>query len=129
MKLTVWLPTETFFEEEVTRIKAEAEDGWFGLLPKHIDFVTALVPGILSYRAQGKPEEFLAIDQGILVKCGPDVLVCTRSAVRAATLEELETRVETDFRRREESEREAHAAEARFEADLVRHLMESQKNA
>jgi F-type H+-transporting ATPase subunit epsilon len=129
MKLTVWLPTEIFLEEEVIRVKAEAEDGWFGLLPKHIDFVTALVPGILTYQAQGKAEEFLAIDQGILVKCGPEVLVSTRSAVRGASLDELEKSVETVFRRREESENQAQASEAKLEADLVRHLMESRKNA
>jgi F-type H+-transporting ATPase subunit epsilon len=129
MKLTVWLPTEIFLEEEVIRVKAEAEDGWFGLLPKHIDFVTALVPGILTYQAQGNAEEFLAIDQGILVKCGPEVLVSTRSAVRGASLDELEKSVETVFRRREESENQAQASEAKLEADLVRHLMESRKNA
>jgi F-type H+-transporting ATPase subunit epsilon len=112
MKLTVWLPTETFLEEEVARIKAEAVDGWFGLLPRHIDFVTALVPGILTYQAEGNAEQFLAIDQGILVKCGPEVLVSTRNAVRGSSLEELEKSVETVFRQHEESEKQARAPEA-----------------
>ena len=64
------------------RIKAEAENGWFGLLPKHIDFVTALVPGVMTFQPGGRPEEYLAIDHGILVKCGPEVSVSTRNAVR-----------------------------------------------
>jgi F-type H+-transporting ATPase subunit epsilon len=75
MKLTVWLPSEILFEEQVERIKAEAENGWFGLLPRHIDFVTALVPGVMTFQPAGKPEEYLAIDHGILVKCGADVSV------------------------------------------------------
>ncbi len=50
MKLTVRLPAQILFEEEVSRIRAEAENGWFGLLPKHIDFVTALVPGVLTFQ-------------------------------------------------------------------------------
>lgn len=129
MKLTVWLPTEIFLEEEVTRVKAEAEDGWFGLLPRHVDFVTALVPGVLTYQAPGKAEQFLAIDQGILVKCGPQVSVSTRNAVRGSNLKDLEKAVKIEFRLREEGEREAHASEAKLEADLVRHLMESEKNA
>ena len=56
MKLTVWLPTEVLLDEEVTRISAEAQNGWFGLLPKHVDFVTALVPGVLTFEPCGKPE-------------------------------------------------------------------------
>ncbi len=128
MKLTVRLPTEVLLEEEVTRIKAEAENGWFGLLPKHIDFVTALVPGILIFQAQGKPEEFLAVDHGILVKCGADVSVSTRNAVRGTNVEQLRKDVETGFRERAELEKKARAFEAKLEADLVRRLLEAEKN-
>jgi F-type H+-transporting ATPase subunit epsilon len=82
MKLKVWLPTEVLLEEEVCRIKAEAENGWFGLLPKHVDFFTALVPGVMTFEPCGKPEEYLAIDRGILVKCGPEVSISTRRVER-----------------------------------------------
>ena len=54
MKLKVWVPTEVFCDEEVTKIKAEAENGWFCILPRHIDFVTSLVPGILSFELPDK---------------------------------------------------------------------------
>ena len=87
MKLKVWLPAQMLLEEEVNRIKAEAENGWFGILPKHVDFVTALVPGVMTFQPRGKPEEYLAIDHGILVKCGPDVSVSTRNAVRGTNLD------------------------------------------
>ncbi len=94
MKLTVWLPTQVLLDEEVTRIRAEAQNGWFGMLPKHIDFVTALVPGVLAFERPGQPEEYLAVDRGILVKCGPDVKISTRNAVRGANLEHLQAEVE-----------------------------------
>ena len=129
MKLTVWLPSEVLLEEEVSRIKAEAGNGWFGLLPKHVDFVTALVPGVMTFQPCGKAEEYLAVDHGILVKCGADVSVSTRNAVRGASLEHLKTEVEVQFRAREERERAARAYEAKLEADLVRHLLEAEKNA
>jgi F-type H+-transporting ATPase subunit epsilon len=129
MKLTVWLPSEILFEEQVERIKAEAENGWFGLLPRHIDFVTALVPGVMTFQPAGKPEEYLAIDHGILVKCGADVSVSTRNAVRGTSLEQLKQDVERQFHAREEREKAARAYEAKLEADLVRHLMEAEKNA
>lgn len=129
MKLIVRLPAQMLFEEEVDRIKAEAENGWFGLLPHHIDFVTALVPGVLTFQPCGKPEEYLAVDHGILVKCGAEVSLSTRNAVRGTQLEQLKTEVEQQFRAREEREKAARAYEARLEADLVRHLLEAEKNA
>lgn len=128
MKLTVWLPSEILLDEQVDRIKAEAVNGWFGMLPRHIDFVTALVPGVMTFQPCGKPEQYLAIDRGILVKCGPQVSVSTRNAVRGADLEKLRTEVEVQFRAREERERAARAYEAKLEADLVRHLLEAEKN-
>jgi len=128
MKLTLRLPAEILLEEEVTRIKAEADNGWFGLMEKHVDFVTALVPGILTFQARDKTEEYLAIDHGILVKCGREVSVSTRNAVRGANLEQLRRDVETQFREREERDKKARAYEAKLEADLVRQLLEVEKH-
>lgn len=128
MKLKVWLPTEVLLEEEVSRIKAEGENGWFGLLPKHIDFVTALVPGVMTFEPCGKPEEYLAIDRGILVKCGEAVSVSTRNAIRGTDLTQLKAAAERQFLERAERERAARALEAKLEADLVRGLLEVEKH-
>lgn len=127
MKLGVWLPSEQMFEEEVVRIKAQAENGSFGMLPRHVDFVTALVPSVLIFQRPGKPEEYLAIDHGILVKCGAQVRVSTRNAVRGASLAQLKLEVEKQFREREELEKKARALEAKLETDLVRRLLEEEK--
>jgi F-type H+-transporting ATPase subunit epsilon len=129
MTLKVWLPGEALFEEEVSRIKAEAENGWFGILPKHIDIVAALVPGVMTFEPCGKPEEYLAIDRGILVKCGPEVSLSTRNAIRGTNLAELKTAVERQILEREERERAARALEAKLEAELVRGLLEMEKHA
>jgi len=129
MKLKVWLPTEVLLDEQVSRIKAEADDGWFGILPKHVDFVTALVPGVLTFEPCGKPEEYLAIDHGILVKCGPEVSLSTRNAIRGTDLSQLKRDVERQFLERAEREKAARALEAKLEADLVRNLLEVEKHA
>jgi F-type H+-transporting ATPase subunit epsilon len=129
MKLKVWLPTEVLLDEQVSRIKAEADDGWFGILPKHVDFVTALVPGVLTFEPCGKPEEYLAIDHGILVKCGPEVSLSTRNAIRGKDLSQLKRDVERQFLERAEREKAARALEAKLEADLVRNLLEVEKHA
>lgn len=128
MRLTVWLPTEILLEEEVAQINAKAENGWFGILPRHIDYVTALVPSVLTFQAAGKPAaEYLAIDHGILVKCGPEVKVSTRNAIRGSSLEQLKKDVETQFLRREELEAQARAREVKLETELVRRLLEVEK--
>jgi F-type H+-transporting ATPase subunit epsilon len=122
MRLRVFLPMKVLIDQEVTKIVAEAEDGSFGILPKHIDFVAALVPGILSFESGGK-EEFLAIDEGILVKCASEVMVSTRKAVSGKNLGELKQTVEQDFRTLNERERKTRSILARLEADFTRRFL------
>jgi F-type H+-transporting ATPase subunit epsilon len=129
MKLKVWLPTSVLLDETVTKIKAEAENGHFCLLPHHIDFVTALVPGILSFVSAAGDEEFLAIDHAILVKCGPNVSVSTRRAVRSPELAALRKTLEDQIRAQNEQNRKTRAFEIKLEAELVRSLLEAQRNA
>jgi len=127
MRLKVWVPTEVLLDEEVTKVKAEAENGWFCILPRHIDFVTALVPGILSFEAPGKPTQYLAIDHGILVKCGPEVSVSTRNAVRGSDLITLQETVAKQLRVLREKQQTARLFEAKLEAELVRQLVQVEK--
>ena len=129
MRLKVWVPTDVLLDEEVVKIKAEAENGWFCILPRHIDYVTALVPGILFFERPGQPPEYLAIDRGILVKCGPEVSVSTRRAVRGGALETLHEAVAREFHTLQEKEQAARAFEAKLEAELVRQLVEAEKYA
>ncbi len=124
MKLKVLLPTQVFLEEKVTRVIAEAENGSFCLLPRHIDFATSLVPGILSFQGKGGTEEFVAVDGGVLVKCGPEVSVSTRNAVRSSDLRGLRQTVKEEFRVLDEREKKAHTALARLEASFVQHYIE-----
>ncbi|MRR08239.1 MAG: F0F1 ATP synthase subunit epsilon, partial [Deltaproteobacteria bacterium] len=97
----------------------EAENGSFCLLPRHIDFLAALVPGLLSFENQAGDEEFLAIDEGVLVKCGAEVMVSTRNAVRGVPLGQLREAVEKQFRVLDEREQQARTVLTKLEADLV----------
>lgn len=124
MRLKVLLPSEVLLDAAVTKVIAEAENGAFCLLPHHIDFVAALVPGLLSFETETGQEEFLAIDEGILVKCGAQVLVSTRQAVRGPDLGTLRQAIDDQFRAVDEQEKKARAAVARLEADLVRRFLE-----
>jgi len=126
MRLKLLVPERVFLDEEVDRVRAEAENGSFTLLPRHVDWVAALVPGILSY-GSGKGEVFLAVDEGILVKAGPDVLVSTRKAVGGESLGRLRETVDRTFREIDERERKARSVLARFEADFIRRFVEMER--
>jgi F-type H+-transporting ATPase subunit epsilon len=106
----------------VTKVVAEAENGSFGILPKHIDFVAALVPGILSFESAGE-EEFLATDEGVLVKCASDVMVSTRKAVRSKDLGMLKQTVEREFRTLDERERKTRSILTKLEADFAKKFL------
>jgi len=124
MQLKVLLPTQVLVDEPVSKVVAEGEDGSFCLLPRHVDFTSALVPGLLVFEPAGGGEEFLAIDEGVLVKCGDEVLVSTRRAVRGADLGALRRTVAEEFRVLDEHEKAARTASAKLEAELVRRFME-----
>lgn len=120
MILKILLPTEVLLNEKVTRVTAEAENGFFTLLPKHIDFVTALVPSIFAYATPDEEEHFLALDRGILVKRGRTVQVSAYRAVRGESLEQLQNAVEMQLRQLGESEKKARSVLARLEMDTLR---------
>lgn len=124
MRLRVLLPEQILINEEIVKVIAEAENGAFSLLPRHVDFVTALVPGIISFTKVDQSEEFLAIDEGILVKCGPDVKVSTRNAVLGHELGELKALIQERFKRLSDHEKKSRDALFKLEADLVRRFME-----
>ena len=120
MRLEVITPIRVCVDREVARIRAEAPDGQFGMLPQHIDFVSELVPGILVYEAEGAGERFVAVNSGMLVKCGSHVRVAVRGAIDGEDLAELRRRVEVEFRQQNEEDRVARSALARLEATMIR---------
>lgn len=124
MQLKVMQPTNVLIDERVTKVTAEGEEGSFCLLPQHVDWIAALVPGILSFESETGAEIFLAIDEGILVKQGPMVWVSVRSAVRGVDLETLHQTVQQQFRQLDEQERQARSTLARLETSFVREFME-----
>jgi F-type H+-transporting ATPase subunit epsilon len=124
MKLKILLPAEIFLSEEVTKVVAEAENGFFCLMPQHVDFTAALVPGVFSYSTDSGEDAYLAIDMGTLVKKGSEILVSTRNAFRGAELGHLKEIVVAQFLEIDEREKKARTAAAKLEVDLLRRFME-----
>lgn len=129
MRLSILLPDGVFLEQAVDKIIAESEQGFFCLLPHHIDFVTALAPGLFSYVPAGGAPELLALDAGTLVKRGDSVRVAVRRAIRASEPGRLARTVADGFRRLAAEEREARNAAAHLETDLMRRFLVLRQSA
>jgi F-type H+-transporting ATPase subunit epsilon len=121
MNLTVLLPFQIFAEKSgVSRIVAETRGGSFGLLPHRLDCVAALMPGILTYATELDGEVYVAVDEGILVKTGADVLVSVRRALAGADLAHLRDSVEHEFLTLDQQEQSVRTVMAKLETGFLR---------
>ena len=121
MNLKVLLPFQVFADKTgVSRIVAETREGSFGLLPHRLDCVAALAPGILIYETEAEGEVFVAVDEGMLVKIGPDVLVSVRRAIHGADLGKLRDAVEKEFLTLNEEEQSVRSVTAKLESGFLR---------
>ncbi|MBS0476612.1 MAG: F0F1 ATP synthase subunit epsilon [Proteobacteria bacterium] len=121
MRLKILLPFKVFAEKhDVLRIVAESRTGAFGLLPNRRDCAAALVPGILTYETRAEGEVCLAVDEGVLVKTGSEVLVSVRNAIGGLELGELHRAIEREFLDLDEQERSARSVLAKLEGGFIR---------
>jgi F-type H+-transporting ATPase subunit epsilon len=125
MNLKILLPFQVFAEKTgVVRIVAETREGSFGLLPHRLDCVAALAPGILTYQNEGEGEVYVAVDEGVLVKAGLDVLVSVRDAIAGTDLGRLHEAVDREFVHLNEREQSVRSVMAKMESDFISRLAE-----
>ena len=121
MNLKILLPFHIFAEKTgVSRIVAETHEGSFGLLPHRLDCVAALVPGILTYATESGGEVFVAVDEGVMVKAGMDVLISVRGATGGTDLAQLRDTVEKEFVTLDEREQSVRTVMAKMESGFLR---------
>ena len=125
MNLKILLPFQIFAEKTgVARIVAETGEGSFGLLPHRLDCVAALTPGILIYESETEGEVYVAVDEGVLVKTGLDVLVSVRNAIGGTDLGQLREAVDREFLTMDEHEQSVRSVMAKMESGFIRRLVE-----
>jgi len=128
MNLKVLLPFQVFAEKTaVSRIVVETREGSFGLLPHRLDCVAALAPGILTYETDADGEVFMAVDEGVLVKTGPEVLVSVRRALVGTDLGQLRAAVEKEFLTLDQREQNVRSVMVKLESGLLRRLASFQQ--
>ena len=123
MTLRVLLPFRIFTEtQNVSRIVVETSNGSYGLLPHRLDCVAALVPGILTYEIQGKGVQYIAVNEGIMVKAGMQVLVSVRNAIGGSELGKLHESVEKEFKNLDENEKNVRSVVSKLESGFISRL-------
>jgi F-type H+-transporting ATPase subunit epsilon len=123
MHLKVLLPYKVFAEEhDVTSIVAMTPNGAFGILPNRLDCVASLSAGILTLQQDGQTQTFIAIDEGVLVKTGLDVLISVRNAMAGIGLKELHEAVENEFIKLDEQEQKLRSVLVKMESGFIQRL-------
>lgn len=125
MNLRILLPFRIFADKNgVVRIVAETSAGSFGLLPKRLDCVAVLVPGILIFEMEEEGEVYVAVDEGILVKTGTEVLVSVRNAIEGNDLASLRESVKKEFLNLDAQEQNVRRVMAKMESGFIRRFAE-----
>ena len=119
MNLKILLPFKVFADiKKVSSIVMETSEGSYGLLPQRLDCVAALVPGIFTYETEGT-SHYVAVDNGVMVKAGAQVLVSVRNAVGGADLGKLGDLVKKDFKSEDENQKQVTTVIAKLERGFI----------
>lgn len=125
MNLRILLPFRIFADKNgVVRIVAETSAGSFGLLPNRLDCVAVLIPGILIFEMKEEGEVYVAVDEGILVKTGTEVLVSVRNAIEGNDLASLRESVKKEFLNLDAQEQNVRRVMAKMESGFIRRFAE-----
>jgi F-type H+-transporting ATPase subunit epsilon len=92
------------------------------MLPRRLDCVAVLAPGILIYETESGGEKCLAVDEGALIKTGQDVFVSVRNAIPGTDLGQLRAAVEREFLSLDEQERSVRLALAKVEGEIIHRM-------
>ena len=120
MQLVVATPVGVLLDIAISKITFETPNGYYTLLPRHVDFISALSAGIMTYQPENETEKYMACHQGIVVKKGDAVTLSVQDAILGTTLPELQNLIKTEFKQNEEKRKELNTAMARLELGLMR---------
>lgn len=128
MILNIYLPTAIYWStESAVKILAEGMEGYFTLLPRHIDYIAVLVPGILTVEIQAGDIFYFAVDHGTLVKKGETISISARNAIQGKEYETLASVVEEEFKQINEMEKKSRTALTGLEYGLLRRFADLSK--
>ncbi len=89
--------------DNISFFRAEDRSGSFGILPKHIEFLTILEPSI-SIALIDEEEEYFAFNGGILSFKKEILTITTKEFVQSSEIGELRGIIEKFFKEQDEKE-------------------------
>ena len=121
MQVKILLPHQVFAElTDVSSLVIDTPKGSFGILPNRLDCITPLVPGILTYQTGNQDSHYIAIDEGIFVKTGKQVMISVRRAIKGNSLDELKKTVELEFLNLDQAQQELRSVLAKLESGFLK---------
>lgn len=125
MRIKVQLPDQILYEADVKLVSFQAEDGTFTMLPRHIDFASSLVPGIVRFvEKENGQEKYLATSKAVLVKKSDLVTISTTTAVMSDSLDTVQEQIQAELDEVAEEMQEARDSLSRLEVAIVKKYME-----
>ncbi|MBD3167931.1 MAG: F0F1 ATP synthase subunit epsilon [candidate division Zixibacteria bacterium] len=122
MRIRIYSPTGIVADEDAVKLSAEGIRGAFTILPRHIDYGVPLKPGILIYYPEDGSERIFAIDEGLLVKRGGDVLISSFKVIKGDNLESLEKDLSEKILEMSEKEKKTRSAVAMLEGSILKQI-------
>ena len=123
MRVRLVIPGKTYLDEDMDKVTAPGKEGSFQILPKHIDVVSSLQPGILVLTKNQK-NRYFAINQGVLVKEHDLIHISSYQVMEGASLAELQETISETFKTLDEKEKRLKQILTKLEADTLIRFME-----
>ncbi len=127
LELEIMVPDGVLLRRQIHSLRAADATGQFGLWPGHEQFLTLLVPCVLTYQDADGREGYAAADGGIVLLGKNRLAVVTREAVMADRLEEVADAAAAMLQARQSRERAARAEFAELQTTLLRQLHEVER--
>jgi F-type H+-transporting ATPase subunit epsilon len=93
VRLQLVTPDRQVLDTEIEEVYAPGIEGQFGILPQHVNFLTALDTGEMRYRTDGR-DHWVAVSGGVAEVLGDIVTILADGAALAREIDVEEARAE-----------------------------------
>lgn len=98
-KLHIWASEKPFYDGDCESLVIPSVDGKYGIMARHSNAVTAIVPGELTYTTPGGITQIAAVSEGIVKIENNDVLVLVETIERPEEIDANRAKAAADAAR------------------------------
>jgi len=127
LHLTIATPVSTLVDDKnVSSLRAEDESGSFGVLPGHVDLLTALPPSVVRWSGPDGALHFCALRGGLMtIQGGTRVEIGCREGILGDDIHSLEAEVIALRESQLDIDRRSRVEELRLHAIAIRQIIET----